>query len=54
MAMPILARPSASQNSADPQLEQKPRRTFSDERNQLTCSEPVIDRSSRGMSVDAQ
>jgi hypothetical protein len=31
MAMAILAHPGGSQNSTDPQTEQKPRRTRSDE-----------------------
>ena len=38
MATPIQSRSSGSQNSDEPQVEQKPRRTFSEDWNQVTCS----------------
>lgn len=43
-----------SQNSEEPQVEQNPRRTFSEERYQVRYSPPSIVNAERGTSVDAQ
>jgi hypothetical protein len=43
-----------SQNSAEPQVEQNPRRTFSDDWYQVTLSAPWMVTAERGMSVEAQ
>jgi hypothetical protein len=54
MVTPMVSFMIASQKSEDPHLEQKPRRTFSEERNHVRCSAPRIVRLARGTSVDAQ
>src|SRR3990167_1254453 len=54
MAMAILPRWTGSQNRAEPQVAQKPRRTFSDDWNQRTWSSPWIVTSALATSVEAQ
>ena len=54
MAMPMKSRKTGSQNSDEPQTEQKPRRTFSDERYQEILSSPRMVTAVRGMSVETK
>src|SRR4051812_7380869 len=54
MAMAIVSLAIGSQKSEEPHVEQKPRCTFSEERNQVSLSPPWIVRAPRGTSVDAQ
>src|SRR5271156_5838616 len=54
MAMPIQSLWIGSQNREEPQAEQKPRRTFSLERNHVTLSPPWTVTAERGTSVDAK
>jgi len=54
MAMPIQSRSIGSQKSEAPQVPQKPRRTFSDERYQVTLSAPWMVTAERGTSVDTK
>ena len=54
IAIAMVSRPIGSQNRKDPQVEQKPRRTFSDERYQVTASPPWTVTAARGRSVEAQ
>src|SRR4051794_40606823 len=52
--MPIQSRATGSQNNDDPQIEQNPRRAFSDDWNQLTLSSPRMVTADFGTSVDAK
>ena len=54
IATPILSLPIGSHSSAEPQIEQKPRRTRSDDWNQVSLSSPSMVKEARGTSVDAQ
>ena len=57
MATPIqscFAWSIGSKKSEEPHVEQKPRRTFSEERNQVTLSAPWIVKAERGTSVLAR
>src|SRR5262245_1484407 len=52
--MPIQSFSIGSQNNEEPQVEQNPRRTFSDERNQPRRSAPWMVTAARGTSVDTK
>ena len=54
MAIAIQSFSIGSQNSEAPQVEQNPRCTFSEERNQATLNSPSILTALRGTSVEAQ
>ena len=54
IAIPIQSFWIGSQNREEPHLEQNPRRTFSEERNQVTLSPPRTVKAARGTSVDAK
>src|SRR6185437_479923 len=54
MATPIQSLSSGSQKREDPHTEQKPRRTFADERYQERCSPPSIVILARGTSVETK
>ena len=54
MAMPIQSRSIGSQKSEAPQVLQKPRRTFSEERYQVTLSTPWTVTAERGTSVETK
>src|SRR5688572_9922749 len=54
IATAIRSLATGSQKRKDPQTAQNPRRTFSDERNQVSCSAPWTVSAVRGMSVEAQ
>jgi hypothetical protein len=54
MAMPVQSRPMGSQNSDEPQVAQKPRRTRSSSWYHLRCSSPRIVTAARGTSVDTK
>ena len=54
MATAIQSLSIGSQNSEAPQVEQNPRCTLSEERNQATLNSPSILSAVRGTSVDAQ
>jgi hypothetical protein len=54
IATPIVSLWIGSQKSVAPQVEQKPRCTFSDERYHATLNSPSTLSAVRGTSVDAQ
>src|SRR5581483_1984532 len=54
MARPIQSLWIGSQKSEEPQVAQKPRRTFSDDWNQVTWSAPWMETAARGTSVETK
>jgi len=54
MATAIVSFLIGSQKREEPHVEQKPRCTFSEERNQVRLSAPWIVKAARETSVDAQ
>jgi hypothetical protein len=53
-AIDVQSRNTGSQKSHDPHLEQKPRRTFSDDWNQVIISSPVTLSASFGRLAEAK
>jgi hypothetical protein len=54
IAIASQSRASGSQNNADPHRQQKPRRTFAEDWNQVTFCAPVMVRAALGTFAEAK